>query len=198
MKIESAQKFSDNCCGLCSGLRSTDSEHREATAGTVIRLRDVYVQRYFCDANARSYGVSACRLNIPARAPRWSLPVSDPMAVERGAGLRRRPLHVTVPRSPVRPPVRSRRRPVAGCSDAIGWLVLSRSYNRRPQAAAPSASRHRLDVPPRRLCPRLFRQMPDQLPHIGERDRIHDRWDCQWSGQGAGPVLGRLFGFPGD
>jgi hypothetical protein len=32
--------------------------------------------------------------------------------------------------------------------------------------------------------PRLFRRMPEQRPHIGERFQIHDGWDCQRPGRG--------------
>jgi hypothetical protein len=41
------------------------------------------------------------------------------------------------------------------------------------------------DVLPCFPSPRLFRQMAEQRPHIGERDRIHDRRDCQRPGQGG-------------
>ena len=44
------------------------------------------------------------------------------------------------------------------------------------------------DMLPCRLSPRLFRQMPDQRPHVGERDQIHDGRDCQRPWQGARPV----------
>jgi hypothetical protein len=27
--------------------------------------------------------------------------------------------------------------------------------------------------------------MPKHRPHVGERDQIHDGWDCERSGQGA-------------
>ena len=54
-----------------------------------------------------------------------------------------------------------------------------------PSAAALLSS---LDVLPRVPRARLFRQMADQRPHVGERDQIHDGRDCQRAWQGARPV----------